>query len=119
MFAQQSVKLTGNVIGSTYSVDYSDNSISTTINTKDNVFDGNFNTIFASYDRSFTYVGLEFETPKVITKVGYSPRIGFGGRMKLAVIEGANTADFLDAIPLYIIKEDGVDNVMSYRDISC
>lgn len=81
MFAQQSVKLTGNVIGSTYSVDYSDNSISTTINTKDNVFDGNFNTIFASYDRSFTYVGLEFETPKVITKVGYSPRIGFGGRM--------------------------------------
>lgn len=119
LFAQQSVKLTGNVIGSTYSVDYSDNSISTTINTKDNVFDGNFNTIFASYDRSFTYVGLEFETPKVITKVGYSPRIGFGGRMKLAVIEGANTADFLDAIPLYIIKEDGVDNVMSYRDISC
>lgn len=38
-------KLSGAVIGSTYSVDYNNgNAQSTTVNTKDNVFDGNFET---------------------------------------------------------------------------
>ena len=46
-------KLTGTVIGSTYSVDYNNgNAQSTTVNTKDNVFDGKFDTFFASYTYS-------------------------------------------------------------------
>ena len=54
------VKLTGTIIGTQYSVDYDNgNAKSTTVNTKNNVFDGNFDTYFASYDRSRTWVGLD------------------------------------------------------------
>ena len=53
-------KLSGTIIGSIYSVDYNNgNAQSTTVNTKNNVFDGNFDTYFASYDRSRTWVGLD------------------------------------------------------------
>ena len=53
---KESAKLTGTVIGSQYSVDYDNgNAQSTTANTKDNVFDGNYETYFASYDRSRTW----------------------------------------------------------------
>lgn len=49
------VKLDGTIIGTQYSVDYNNGDIqSTTVNTKNNVFDGNFDTLFASYERSRT-----------------------------------------------------------------
>lgn len=49
------VKLDGTIIGTQYSVDYNNGDIqSTTVNTKNNVFDGNFDTFFASYERSRT-----------------------------------------------------------------
>ncbi|MBR2107207.1 MAG: hypothetical protein IJ937_08070, partial [Treponema sp.] len=67
-------KLSGTVIGSKYSVDYANgNSQSTTVNTKDNVFDGDYATFFASYDRSRTWVGLDLGEKHIITKVGWSP----------------------------------------------
>lgn len=47
-----SEKLDGTVIGTLYSVDYNNgNAVSTTVNSKNNVFDGDFDTFFASYDR--------------------------------------------------------------------
>ena len=57
--AQTSRKLTGDIIGTKYSVNYDTNAQSTTVNTKDKVFDGDYNTFFASYDRSNTWVGLD------------------------------------------------------------
>jgi hypothetical protein len=36
----------------------------------------------------------------------------------LAVIEGANCSDFLDAVPLYIIDQAGVIGQMHYADIA-
>lgn len=48
-------KLTGTVIGSTYSVDYRTGQKSTTVNTAADAFDGNLSTYFASYDRSYTW----------------------------------------------------------------
>ena len=117
---KESAKLTGTIIGSTYSVDYNNgNAQSTTANTKDNVFDGNYETFFASYDRSLTWVGLDLGEEHVITKVGWSPRIGQQSRVELAVFQGANKADFSDALPIYIIKEPGVNNTMHYADLSC
>ena len=76
-------KLSGTVIGSKYSVDYANgNSQSTTVNTKDNVFDGDYATFFASYDRSRTWVGLDLGEKHVITKVGWSPRIDHQSRVE-------------------------------------
>ena len=52
-------KLTGTVIGTATSVNYNTNTASTTVNTRECAFDGDFNTYFASYDLSFTWVGLD------------------------------------------------------------
>ena len=113
-------KLTGTIIGSQYSVDYDNgNAKSTTVNTKNNVFDGNFDTFFASYDRSRTWVGLDLGEKHVITKVGYSPRKTQGGRVELAVIEGANEPDFSDALPIYMIKSAASEGVMHYGQVDC
>ena len=67
-------KLTGTPIGSSPSVNYSTGQKTTTVNTYANAFDGRLDTYFASYDRSYTWAGLDLETPHVITRVGWSPR---------------------------------------------
>ena len=113
------ILLSGEIIGTRYSVDYSTSNRSESVNTKDCVFDGNFNTFFASYDRSNTWVGLDLGAKYVITKVGYSPRPSQPGRVELALIEGANSPDFSDALPIYIIKEAAQEYVMTYADVSC
>lgn len=115
----ESLLLTGEVIGTRYSVDYSNSSKSESVNTKESVFDGNFETFFASYDRSNTWVGLDLGDKYVITKVGYSPRPSQPGRVELALIEGANNPDFSDALPIYIIKEPAAEYVMTYADVRC
>ena len=113
-------KLTGTVIGSTYSVDYNNgNAQSTTVNTKDNVFDGKFDTFFASYDRSQTWVGLDLGEKHVITKVGWAPRKDYQSRVELGLFQGANEPDFSDALPIYIIKNPGVNNTMEYAELTC
>ena len=113
-------KLTGTVIGTQYSVDYDNgNAKSTTANTKDNVFDGDFDTYFASYDRSRTWVGLDLGEKHVITKIGYSPRKTQEGRVELAVIEGANEADFSDALPIHMIKNSASSGIMNYEEVNC
>ena len=114
-------KLTGTVIGTTESVDYSTSQKSTTVNTRDMAFDGNLNTCFASWERSYTWTGLDLGTPHVITRVGWSPRNDGKGeeRVLLGVFEGANREDFMDALPLYIIKEKGTIGQMSYATVDC
>ena len=112
------VKLDGTVIGSTYSADSNGNK-STTENSKGSVFDGNFDTYFYSYDKSWSWVGLDLGTRHIIEKVGYSPRRFFNGAVQLAIIEGANEPDFSDALPIYMIKEYGRGGEMTYADINC
>lgn len=111
---KEPVKLSGTVIGTTLYVDYDTGQSSRTVNTRDNVFDGNFDTFFATYERSRTWVGLDLGTKHVITKVGYSPRVSQEGRVELALIEGANMPDFSDALPIAMIKEMGRAREMSY-----
>ena len=113
------VRLSGSIIGTTYSVDYNSGMQSMTVNTKENAFDGNYNTFFASYDRSQTWVGLDLGKKHVITKVGWSPRIDHVDRVELALFEGANKADFSDAIPIYIVKEKGTNRTMHYANVEC
>lgn len=117
----QDALLTGTVIGSTPSVDYSQEGYpaSLTANTRDMAFDGSLDTYFASYERSYTWVGLDLGTPHVITRVGWSPRNdGLGpGRMVLGVFEGANQPDFMDALPLYMITQAGTIGVMDYAEV--
>ncbi len=112
-------KLSGKIIGSTYSVDYNTGQQSLTVNVKENAFDGNFETFFASYDRSGTWVGLDLGSKHVINKIGYSPRITQEHRVQLAVFEGANEPDFSDAIPIHMIKNSASSGVMHHEDVKC
>ena len=99
-----SSKLVGTPIGSP-NVDYSTGQSSETVNTPADAFDGNYNTFYASMDRSRTWVGLDLGTAHVITRVGWSPRTSQARRVQLGVFEGSNNPDFLDAVPLYLIPE--------------
>lgn len=112
------VKLSGTVIGTELCVDYDTGQSSKTVNTRDNVFDGDFETYFATYERSRTWVGLDLGETYIITKVGYSPRITQEGRVELAIFEGANKPDFSDALPIAIIKQRGRTREMDYIDIN-
>ena len=114
--APDSQKLTGTPIGSP-NIDYSTNRSSTTVNTPAHAFDGDYDTFYASMDRSRTWVGLDLGTPHVITKVGWSPRVSQPTRVQLGLFEGSNSPDFLDAVPLYLIPKGGTVRVMEYADV--
>lgn len=117
----ESHKLTGTIIGSEYSVDYAHNNVkSTTVNTRNNAFDGDLETFFASYDRSLSWAGLDLGTPHKITQVGWSPRNHEVGpeRVCLGVFEGANKEDFSDGVPLYLIPKNGVIGQMQYAKVT-
>ena len=111
--------LTGRVIGTLQSVDYSTGQKSTTVNSRDNVFDNNFDTYFASYERSGTWVGLDLGKKHVITKIGYSPRIEQSNRVVLAILEGANNPNFSDALPIYIITKAAKEREMTFAEVNC
>ncbi len=119
--ADDDVKLTGTVIGTQQTVDYNTWAQSTTVNTCANAFDGNLDTYFASWERSYTWAGLDLGTPHIITRVGWAPRNDVHGeeRVLLGVFEGANSPDFLDALPLYIITEQGTIGTVAHADVDC
>ena len=120
IFAQRSsTLLSGKPMGS-ISVDYGTGKESTTVNAPACAFDGDMQTFYASYDKSQTWVGLDLGSPHVITRVGWSPRnhsVG-PGRVQLALFEGSNSPDFLDAVPLYLIPETGTIGVMHRANVS-
>ena len=117
----QDAKLSGTVIGTEKSVDYGTDSESTTVNTRECAFDGNLNTYFAAYDRSYAWVGLDLGEPHIITRIGWAPAKRSRGdeRILLGVFEGANTPDFMDAMPIFIIKNKGTLGKMDYANIVC
>ncbi|MDO5570905.1 MAG: CotH kinase family protein [Bacteroidales bacterium] len=118
-YSQESKKLEGTPMGS-MNVDYNTSLPSTTVNTAAMVFDGNFDTYYASMDRSNTWVGLDLGKEFIINKIGYAPRNGYSSRLPLGVFEGANNPDFGDALPLLIIKETNIpEREITYQEINC
>lgn len=110
-------KLTGKPIGS---MGYDYQTGATSMDVLKNAFDGNLATAYASVDRSKTWVGLDLGTPHVITSVGWSPRndANYGpNRVKLAIFEGSNREDFMDAVPLYIVDHAGTIGVMEHANV--
>ncbi|MFA6871800.1 MAG: CotH kinase family protein [Bacteroidaceae bacterium] len=89
------------------------------LNVASHAFDGDYSTFFASYERTYTWVGLDLGSPHIITKVAFSPRIAHEYRLLLGVIEGSNRSDFLDAVPLHIIDVAPRANTMTEATIDC
>ena len=118
MQAQDISVLSGTPIGSP-SINYTTNQLSTTVNLPSNAFDGRASTYYASYGSSYTYVGLDLGTPHVIIGISFVPRSNYASRMYLGVFQGANRADFLDAIPLYLITSTPVDGKTTQVTVTC
>ena len=119
LYASADEKLTGTAIGSTPYYDYEKGAASSKVNTADNAFDGNLNTFTATNARSNAWVGLDLGSPHVITKVGWSPRNDGVGpkRCVLGLFEASNDPTFIDAIPLYLIDQEGIIGTVSYADV--
>ena len=117
-------KLSGTIIGTELSGDAAGNA-TTTENTKEMAFDGDFNTYFKAYisddewDYNRTWVGLDLGEPHVITRIGFASRKMRSYKLQLAVVEGANEPDFSDAMPIYMIRDDKTPSGhMTYADIN-
>ena len=94
----------------------------TILNNSEKAFDGDSNTYFASTTANFGWAGKDLGMRHVITKVGWMPRDNVPSRMILGVFEGANSPDFMDALPLHIIRsvsKVGKPGEMNYAEITC
>ena len=69
-------------------------------------FDGNKETFYENGDvyNKIGWVGLGISSPRNLSKVRYVPRSGQAKRMRDCLIQGANNADFSDAVTLHVIK---------------
>lgn len=91
-----------------------------------NAFDGKLSTYYSGtyneaspnyyyYGRS--WVGLDLGKPYVINRVGIAPRSGYESSARFAVVQGANNADFSDAIPIMMFKETPESGKVNYLDV--
>ena len=64
------------------------------------------------------WVGLDLGAPHIITILGWNPT-GSNNSTQLGIFEGANSPDFMDAVPLMIIEELSAVNQMHYTPVSC
>lgn len=119
MKAQVNEVLTGTPIGT--AACYNPATGYAQINLAPAVFDGNLSTGFMTEENSYTWVGLDLGQPCVITKVKWAPIDDVDGpdRMNLGVFQGANSPDFLDAVPLYIITEPVKRATFSEGTVNC
>jgi hypothetical protein len=72
-------------------------------NSTANAVDGNLSTFFDAPYASGSYVGLDYGSPQVVTKISYAPRPGYASRMLQGLFQGSNSADFSNAVTLYTI----------------
>jgi hypothetical protein len=87
-------------------------------NTKEKIYDGNVGTFFDPAGPGVAWAGFELETPKMITRVAYYGRSGFAYRMWGCLFQGANSADFSDAVTLHVANPPSGWNGLSWVDVS-
>ena len=76
--------------------------------------------VISSDANSRSWVGLDLGTPHVINRVGWRPKKNAPepNSVVLGLFEGSNREDFMDAIPLYMITEEGTAGLFSYADVA-
>lgn len=111
--AVETPKLTGTVVSSS---EYYDGK------NPEQLFDGDLTTCFyairqGSYNRP--WAGLDLGEPHVISKIGFAPASGSISCSRLAIFEGANSADFIDAMPIAMVPTSGVTSgQLFYIDVN-
>ena len=80
-------------------------------------FDNRLTTQFKSQYESNGWVGIDFRDPHVITKIEWGTNETDHSTYLLGIFEGANTKNFEDALPLYMITSPGKINSMNSVEI--
>ena len=93
-------------------------SLSCDSESREKAFDGDSSTEFKSALKSDGWVGLKFEFQYIITKIGWLQKESNGADYILGLFEGANEESFIDSVPLYLIKEKGIEGEMNYININ-
>lgn len=88
-----------------------------------NCFDGNKSTYFVgNYQSEYYYArnwaGLDLGEAYVIKRVGLTPASNKANACRFAVVQGANTADFSDAIPIMVFKNELKGGQTTYLDVN-
>ena len=109
------VQLSGTPIGTAGSYNNGGNTIA-------KVFDGNSSTFFdaptAGSASSPDWVGLDLGSEHAITQIKYIARSGYEWRMEGGVFQGANNANFSDAVNLATIGNTAAPSSTSFNDVS-
>ncbi len=97
-------RLTGTVIGTIGAWDG--------VSTREKVFDRSFTTFFDSRDADgdTAWAGLDLGGAQTVTALRFYPRSNYPDRMVGGLFQGANTADFSDAVTFYTIVTTPKDN---------
>jgi beta-galactosidase len=103
--------LSGTIIGTSGSWNNS-------TNTKEKAMDGSITTYFDAPIGTGAWVGLDCATPRVVTNLRYFPRIGYAPRMNGGLFQGANLADFSDAVNLFALTTIPPDSTMTAQVIT-
>jgi endoglucanase len=105
-------KLTGSIIGTAGSWNNSGNTIT-------NVFDGSLSTFFDAPSGNGAWAGLDFGAgvTNSITQINYCPRAGYESRMVGGVFQGANQANFSDAVTLFTVTNSPASGQFSSASI--
>jgi glucuronoarabinoxylan endo-1,4-beta-xylanase len=106
-------KLTGAIIGTAGSWNNSGNTIA-------KVFDNNLSTFFDAPDGNGAWAGLDFGVgvSNVITRIKYCPRTGNESRMVGGIFQGANQADFSDAVTLFTVATQPATGVFTSVNVN-
>ena len=81
-------------------------------------FDNDASTYYNASGSKMQWVGLDLGEPHVITRIGYTPATGKADNMWLTLFEGANSPDFMDAVPLYFISSKPNNGTETRVDIN-
>ena len=101
-----SSQVTGTIIGTAGSYNNGGNTIA-------KAFDGSFSTYFDGPTPNGCWAGLDLGEPRTLTQASYCPRWNFSARMVGGVFQGANTADFSDAVTLATISTAPAGNTFT------
>lgn len=112
LIAQESALLSGSVICDKTITD-ADGTTTMDVTTASKAFDQKANTYYRSGKADRAWVGLDLGTQHVITHIKWAPRTDLAvNKIHLGIFEGANSPDFMDAIPLYMVtptEENGYE----------
>ena len=83
-------------------------------------FDNDASTYYSASGSKMQWVGFDLGEPFVITRVSYTSARGsqYADRMLLSLFEGANSPDFMDAVPLYLISSTPANGKEITTDIN-